>query len=308
MEKVTINILNYNTYEKSVRCIMSCLRQEKINFDIVVIDNKSTDNSLGLLKEKFGDKVYFIENNENYGFAKANNLGVDFCKKLGAEYCLLLNSDIELIGNTLLYELVNAIRNNANAAAIAPLVYNVTSNGLELNQNDSKYLKLLRVAGVLPKNSLINYNIATVSELHGSVILVECRSFMKKGGFPEHYFMYGEESTFAKKVLWGKQLLLWYKNKETYALHYHDKSSKIDKWRLYLMGRNRTLEFLENNDKFYIRWGIVFGVVLLINRFKMKDSNSYFLGVKDGFRLYKLKASHKEIYCEGTMAREKYGN
>lgn len=307
MEKVTINILNYNTYEKSVRCIKSCLKQEKIKFDIIVIDNKSTDNSLSLLKKEFGDKVFFIENDENYGFAKANNLGVDFCRKQGVEYCLLLNSDIELIGKTLLYELVNGLRNTSNSAAIAPLVYNVTSNGLELNQNDSQYLKLLRKVGVLPTNRLIKNNIVTVSEIHGSAILVKCTSFIKTGGFPEHYFMYSEESTFAKKILWENQLLLWYRKKEIHVLHYHDKSSKIDRWRLYLMGRNRTLEFLENKEKFSIKGSIVFYLVLLINRFKMKDATIYFSGVRDGFRLFKSKASDEEIYYEGKMAREKYG-
>lgn len=67
------------------------------------------------------------------------------------------------------------------------------------------YLKFLR-SGNSHQNKRVNKYIETISEAQGSAIFVENEEFIKVGGFPSWYFMYGEESTFAKKILWdGKK-------------------------------------------------------------------------------------------------------
>ena len=69
---------------------------------------------------------------------------------------------------------------------------------------------------------------------------------------------YVEESTFAKKILWDGKSILWYKNNDNYILHHHDKSNSIDDWRVFLMGRNRAIEYYENRSNYLCRWTLAF--------------------------------------------------
>lgn len=293
--RVAINVLHYNDYEKTRICVNSCLRYTTDQCVIIIIDNKSTNDSLSRLKEEYsGKKVLFLENDDNYGYAKGNNIGVKYAAELGCAYCMLLNNDTELIGNTMITDMLDIIENDTNCAIVAPLIYNVEQQGLVLINNDALYLKLLRIAGILPQIHVINVNREELSEAQGSALLVNCNKFITVGGFPEHYFMYGEESTFAKKIQWRNGKIIWYKNKDNYVLHHHDKSVKIDNWRLYLMGRNRAIEYMENKYRKSIRWTLIYNAFFMYMILKKQDA--YVAGMKDGIRLVKDKKSPEAMF------------
>ena len=76
---VSINILNYNTYEKTKKCIESCLKQKGIKYRILLIDNNSEDASFERLVAEYGETIDFLRNDYNYGYAKGNNLAIRFC-------------------------------------------------------------------------------------------------------------------------------------------------------------------------------------------------------------------------------------
>lgn len=307
---VSINILNYNTYEKTKKCIESCLKQKGIKYRILLIDNNSEDASFERLVAEYGEAIDFLRNDYNYGYAKGNNLAIRFCLEKGIEYSLILNSDTELVGELLLKNLVDVIKDNKRCGVVAPYIYDVTAQGLILNKNDAPYLKMLRLFRVLPQNRTLNSELDTLSEAQGSALLVDNKLFNQVGGFPEHYFMYGEEGTFAKKVLWSNRLVLWYKNRNTYVLHHHDKTKIIDKWRVYLMGRNRALEYYENRDRHLLSWRIVYTVFhlkMLLEGLKQKD-NIYMLGMKAAKKMYKKATSKETYFIDGKNAKEEYSN
>lgn len=127
---VSINILNYNTYEKSCVCIDSCLRQQNIGFQVLLIDNASTDDSFNQLKQKYGNKLSYLQTGKNLGFAGGNNLGVMHCLKNGIKYAFLLNSDTELIGNDCLSNLISVIMKFDGCAIVSPTIFDVTKSGL----------------------------------------------------------------------------------------------------------------------------------------------------------------------------------
>lgn len=310
MVEVSINILNYNTYEKTKKCIDSCLEQNGIEYEIILIDNDSSDDSLERLRKEYGDKITYLVNDENYGYAKGNNLGIKFCANKNIKYTLILNSDITLVGKNLLLNMVRIMKNHQNCGIVAPAIYNVTSKGYILNENDSLYLELLRKFKILPKNEMITDELCTASEAQGSALLVNTNLFNDLGGFPEHYFMYGEEGCFAKKILWNHKKIFWYKNKDNYVLHHHDKSGRIAKWQLYLMGRNRSFEYLENRNDFDIRWRIVYSIFYLRLKLKNRNSNmnAYICGVQEAKKMYKSKEDTLCIYNDGKNARNKYGD
>ena len=95
---VSIIIVNYNTADLIVDCIESINRYTKdISFEIIVVDNNSSDKSCSVLEEKFNN-IILIKSKDNLGFGRANNLGALTAK---GKYLLLLNSDILLIDNSI---------------------------------------------------------------------------------------------------------------------------------------------------------------------------------------------------------------
>ncbi|MEY4860818.1 MAG: hypothetical protein RL059_517 [Bacteroidota bacterium] len=98
MLDLSIIIVNYKTPSITVDCIESIYKQNStLNFEIIVVDNDSQDNSETFVTEKFSE-VIWINNHSNEGFGRANNIGI---KKSKGEFILLLNSDTIIIDNAI---------------------------------------------------------------------------------------------------------------------------------------------------------------------------------------------------------------
>lgn len=306
--KVYINILNYNSYEKSCVCIESCMKQSGIDFEILLIDNASTDDSFFRLKRRYDGRIKFLQTGKNYGYAGGNNRGVKYCFDNGCQYALLLNSDTELIGVNLLSKLVSVIKEHGDCAVVSPTIYDITKFGNIKHTNDYLYNKLLRLIGVLPPIRNISDTLRITSEAHGSALLVDCKCFLKNGGFPEHYFMYCEESTFAKKIQWDGRKIYWYVDMNNCVYHHHDKSECISPWREFLIGRNRAIEYYENKKYQSKLWGVIYMVYQIKMRYKFFRSQHkhYYLGMKEGKALFNKKESHENLYLNGLKISQTY--
>ena len=125
--KISIVVLNWNGYGDTIECIESLADSSYDNFEIILVDNASADNSVAFIKEWLfeynqhmkGKKFRFafgsnnsqpghsfipfkiIENTENLGFAKANNIGIEQAIEHKADYVLLLNNDTKVASNAL---------------------------------------------------------------------------------------------------------------------------------------------------------------------------------------------------------------
>ena len=94
---LSIIVVSFNTKELLKQCLKSVLKQTKgINFEIIVVDNASTDRSPEMVQKEF-PKVVLIKNKKNLGFAAANNQAL---RQAQGKYLLLLNSDTELKENS----------------------------------------------------------------------------------------------------------------------------------------------------------------------------------------------------------------
>ncbi len=86
----SIIILNWNGKRYLKECLISLKKQTYKNFEVILVDNGSTDGSIDYIKDKFGNFVKLIKNKANLGFAEGNNIGI---KNSSGKYILLLNND-----------------------------------------------------------------------------------------------------------------------------------------------------------------------------------------------------------------------
>ena len=90
--RVGIVLVNYNAEAFIVDCVNSLLDQTYKDIEIIIWDNNSQDDSVRIIKQNY-PSIRLVENKQNDGFAKANNLAVKELLKGDAEYILLLNVD-----------------------------------------------------------------------------------------------------------------------------------------------------------------------------------------------------------------------
>ena len=94
---VSIIILNYNAGNLLLNCVDSVFKSTYPNFEVLVVDNISTDNSHAVCKKKFG-KIHLIENKENLGYCEGNNVGI---RNANGEFVVILNPDTTVEPNWL---------------------------------------------------------------------------------------------------------------------------------------------------------------------------------------------------------------
>jgi len=90
--KIFVVILNWNSADFTIECIKSLRQIEYPSYEIILVDNGSTDGSDEVVSATFPDIAY-IRTVENKGFSGANNLGINYALEHGADYIWLLNND-----------------------------------------------------------------------------------------------------------------------------------------------------------------------------------------------------------------------
>lgn len=124
---VYVVVLGWNARELTLECIRSVLKIDYPNFVVVVVDNRSTDGSPDAIRKEFQNelswgKLLLIENSENLGFARGNNVGMGIALKGGADYVLLLNNDT-VVDPALLKSMIAMSEADASVGIAAPKIY-----------------------------------------------------------------------------------------------------------------------------------------------------------------------------------------
>jgi len=114
---ISIVILNYNGGQDLSECIESVMKIDYPNYEVIVVDNGSTDNSISNIRERF-PRIKIIENKHNLGFPAGNNVGI---RESTTPYVLLLNDDV-VVGRDILKDLLSAIKVYPQAGVIGPAI------------------------------------------------------------------------------------------------------------------------------------------------------------------------------------------
>jgi GT2 family glycosyltransferase/2-polyprenyl-3-methyl-5-hydroxy-6-metoxy-1,4-benzoquinol methylase/Tfp pilus assembly protein PilF len=121
---VSIIILTYNTLEYTKKCIQSILKFTNYPYEIIFVDNASTDGTPEYLRELVEQNENFrlIENKTNKGFAGGNNQGVSVAK---GTYVMLLNNDV-LVSENWLTQLVNSLEICEKIGVVGPVTNHIS--------------------------------------------------------------------------------------------------------------------------------------------------------------------------------------
>lgn len=91
---VGIVICNYNKHEYLMKCIDSILQSSVNYYDVYVVDNHSEDNSVAIVKQKYGDSLRVIQNRENLGGSGGFNTGIREVLRGNYQYLMCVDNDI----------------------------------------------------------------------------------------------------------------------------------------------------------------------------------------------------------------------
>lgn len=194
MKTICIVIVNYNGEKFQNDCLKTIFDSPFSDFEVVIIDSGSTDNSIEMVRNSF-PQVHIIECGENVGVAVGNNIGINFSIENGAMYTLLLNNDTELSP-----DLLECLLKEANNNVVVPKIYfydqpnRIWFGGGKLNwekaigehiyyQNENDY----------DKSKFINY-------APTCCMLIPNNYFKNVGKMDESLFMYYDDTDFCARL------------------------------------------------------------------------------------------------------------
>ena len=234
--QLSIIILNYNVRFFLEQCVLSVQKAlENIDGEIIVVDNNSSDGSCEMMKTLFPN-VKLIENKENLGFPKGNNIGVAQAK---GDYICILNPDT-VVAEDSFTKILKTENWKLNTGIIGCKLIDGTGNFLPESKRGVPtpwvaFTKIFGLYKVFPKSKLFNqYYAQHLSQNQsGKVdILVGAFMFMKRalyneiGGFDENCFMYSDDIDLSYMALQkGKSNYYFH---ETTIIHYKGESTIRD--------------------------------------------------------------------------------
>ncbi len=126
---VSVIILNYNGKNYLQNCLKSVLDNSYTNFEVILVDNASTDSSLKDAQAAFGadPRLRIVVNNRNLGFSGGNNVGFRYCC---GEYVVFLNNDTQVEGDWLI-QLVTAMQSDPTIGLAQSKIINMHNQEIQ---------------------------------------------------------------------------------------------------------------------------------------------------------------------------------
>jgi N-acetylglucosaminyl-diphospho-decaprenol L-rhamnosyltransferase len=297
---LTIIIVSWNTSGLLSQCLNSVYETgSRFAFEVIVVDNGSTDDSVAMVGERF-PAVKLIRNDRNLGFAAANNQGLEIGS---GRYFMLLNSDTIVLPNALdtLIELANQ---NPHVGVVGPMLLNMDGS---LQKSWASFPSFL--SEVVGQNFRHRTpvpaipNTFEVDWIMGACMLVRSEVLQTVGVLDDDYFFYSEETDWCfriKKQNWK----IWYTTNT--AIHHLGggstrRGSVIHLVRLY---QAKLLFFRKNYGNFsstLLRFGLAlsntFGVVRRLIFMNWRDREAELERIANQSKLvwYLLRNQYPEV-------------
>lgn len=237
--KVVIIILNWNRKKDTIECLESIKQITYPNYEILLVDNGSTDGSVEYFREHYPD-IEIIVNKNNIGYAEGNNVGIRKAMGNGVDYVLILNNDT-VVDPEFLDELVKVAESDPWIGFAGPKVYyynykqkkdsiNFAGGKLDMWKGRTYHIGLNEV------DSGMYDGIKEVDYVEGSCLLLRKEVIKEIGLFDPVYFAYWEENDLCMRghkagyiSVFVPKAKIWHKIA----------ASNINKTKIYYLTRNQ---------------------------------------------------------------------
>jgi len=193
--RVFIIVLNWNGKDDTLECLDSLQKLDYQNFEIVVVDNGSTDGSENVIRSSF-PSVRFLQTGKNLGYAGGNNVGMRFALEHGADYVWLLNNDT-VVDSRALTSLVEIAQADPKIAFVGSKIYFYDRHNLIWCVGGTIDLAAggrTDHPGMHQEDKGQFEKISDVGYVSGCSLLAGRAAISAIGLLPEEYFLYCEET------------------------------------------------------------------------------------------------------------------
>jgi len=280
---VSVIIVNWNAGKYLEETINSLYEKtHDISYEIILVDNNSNkDEESYLYLDKLinYDNVTIVKNDENLGFAKANNKGMEIAK---GQNFLILNPDV-IFHNNIIKILSDYLNTNDYVGMVGPQIFDINGNFQQNCMKGRPYpsdtlFHLIGLAKVFPNCKALNgyalryLNKEEINEcwgLSGCCMMLKKSLYEKVGGMDEQFFMYQEETDWGLRAINAGFKIIY--NPNAAITHYQGVTTKKIKVESIWIFTQSMLKFFKKH--FWSKYNIfqkAFWVTLIYGNFFLK--------------------------------------
>lgn len=246
---VSVIILNYNGKNFLNECLNSVLNSSYPNFEVVLVDNASTDDSIKLAKEKYGSSpaLIIIKNSANLGFAAGNNVGTSYAK---GKYILFLNNDTVVEPNWLI-EIVNVMDRDAKIGAAQSKLLSLADRKTIDSAGDFIDYYGLSFQRGLGEEDKGQYNqIDEIFSARGAALIVRSKILAEIGAFDDDFFFCYEDIDLSWRIRLNGYKIVFVPKSNVY--HIGSASTISSATNVFHIEKNRLFALLKNMPLIYL--------------------------------------------------------
>jgi|SRR5665647_225894 GT2 family glycosyltransferase len=243
---VAVVVLNWNGLSDTVRCLESLEAVVYPTYEIILVDNGSTDDSVAFLSSRY-PQITIIKNENNLGFAGGNNVGIRYALKKRSDYVLILNNDT-VVEPGLITALVDVAERDPRIGMSGPkiLYYDdptkIWSAGGKINLYMGQFANAEN--GHLRTSC---QGVKTVDYVSGCALLIKTKVIEEVGLLDNDYFLYLEEADWSFRA--REQGYVSVVDCESAILHKAGASTTKDS--IYYYFARNSLLFMKKNGSWY---------------------------------------------------------
>ena len=249
MPKISVIIANYNGKSLLEKCLESLFKVNYDNFEIILVDNNSTDKSVDFIRKNY-PSVILIKLDSNKGFAEPNNIGAKIAK---GEHLLFLNNDTIVTPN-FISELVKVMENDTKIAICQSLL-------LKLDGSIDSSGDFIDKLGVVYNSKTKINEIREISSARGASMIIRKKIFKELNGFDEKFFVSFEDVDLGWRTwISGYKVVI---NPKSIVYHYGGKTQKTMNEKIAFHGLKNQLAMKITNfeTRFVIKNMILFFLI-----------------------------------------------
>lgn len=216
--RVSIILVNWNSYQVTLECLLSLRKIDYRNFEVIVVDNGSVDSSADQLLAS-APEIRLIKTGANLGFAGGNNAGMRNALARGADYVLLLNNDT-VVAQDFLTQMMRVAESDPAIGALSPKIFFFDRpDRLNYGGGEHRLFRLFpKVLGLRQKDDGRFGAVREVTFLTGCALLIKANVLRQVGVLEEVYFHFYEDIEWSLRLVkaghkgvFVPQAVVWHK-------------------------------------------------------------------------------------------------